>query len=118
MEVEFIACPAATQEAIWLRRFLQSLEIVKDVFGPTTVYSDSQDMIAYVKESKYHERTKHIDTKNNFIRDIISRNEVILKYLPTHEMVADPFTKSILRDMFSIHVKSVRLRRLYYMLII
>ena len=112
MEVEFITCSAIVQEAIWLRRFLQSLGIVKDVFGPTTIYSDSQAMIAYVKDPKYHGRTKHIDTKNNFIRHIIARNEVILKYLPTHEMVADPFTKSISRDMFFVHVKSLGLRRL------
>ena len=63
MEVEFIACPAATQEAIWLRRFLQSLEIVKDVFGPTTVYSDSQVVITYVNNPKYHGRTKHKDKR-------------------------------------------------------
>ena len=40
------------------------------------------------------------------------QNEVILKYLPTHEMVIDPFIKSILRDMISIHVKSLGLRKL------
>ena len=91
---------------------MQSLKIVKDVFGPTTIYSDSQAMIAYVKDPKYHGRTKHIDTKNNFIRDIIARKEVILKYLPMREMVVDPFTKSISRDMFSIHIKSLGLRRL------
>ena len=62
--------------------------------------------------TKYHERTKHINTKNNFIRNIIARKEVILKYLPMHEMVVDSFTKSISRDMFSIHVKSLGLRRL------
>ena len=72
---------------------MQSLGIVKDVFGPTIVYNDSQAMIAYVKDLKYHGRTKHIATKNNFIRDIIAQNDVILKYLPTHEMVVDPFTK-------------------------
>ena len=88
------------------------MEIVKDVFRPTTIYSDSQAMIAYVKDPKYHGRTKHIDTKNNFIRDIIARKEVILKYLPMREMVVDPFTKSISRDMFSIHIKSLGLRRL------
>ena len=88
------------------------MEIVKDVFRPTTVYSDSQVAIAYVKDPKYHERTKHINTKNNFIRNIIAGKEVILKYLPMREMVADPFTKSISRDMFSIHVKSLGLRRL------
>ena len=51
--------------------------IVKDVFGPTIVYNDSQAMIAYVKDLKYHGRTKHIATKNNFIRDIIAQNDVI-----------------------------------------
>ena len=112
MEVEFIACSATVQEVIWLRRFLQSLGIVKDVLGPTTFYSDNQTAIAYVKDPKYHGRTKHIDTKNNFIRDIIARKEVILKYLPMREMVVDPFTKSISRDMFSIHIKSLGLRRL------
>ena len=72
MEPQFIECSAAVQEPIWLRRFLQSLGIVKDVFGPTTVYSDSQAAIAYVKDPNYQGRTKHIDTKNNFIRNIIA----------------------------------------------
>ena len=95
-----------------MKRFLQSLGIVNDVFGPTTVYSDSQVAIAYVKDLKYHRRTKHIDTKDNFIRDIIAQNDVILKYLPTCEMVVDPFTKSISRDIFFVHVTSLGLRRL------
>ena len=94
-----------------MRIFLQRFGIVNDVFGPTTVYSDSQATIAYVKDSKYQEKTKHIDTKNNFIRDIIVQKDVILKYLPTCEMFVDSFTKSILRDMFFVHVKSL-LRRL------
>ena len=92
--------------------------IVKNGFRPTTVFSDSQAAIAYLKDPKYHVRTKHIDTKNNFIRDIITQNEVILKYLPTQEMIVDPFTKPISRDMFSTHVRSLRLRRLQSMLII
>ena len=101
-----------------MRIFLQSLGIVKDVFEPTIVYSDSQTTIDYVKDPKYHRRTKHIDTKNNFLRDIIAQKKVILKYLSTCEIVVDLFTKSILRDIFSIHVKSLGLHRLQFMLII
>ena len=112
MEVEFIVCSVTKQEVVWLRRILQSLGIDKDVFKPTIIYDDNQVAITYVKDPKYHRRTKHIDTKNNFIRDIIEQNEVILKYLPTCEMAADPFTKSISRDMFSVHVKSLGLCRL------
>ena len=69
-------------------------------------------MITYVKDPKYHGRTMYINTNNRFIRYIIALKEVILKYILTHEMVVDPFTKSILRNMFSIHVKSLGLRRL------
>ena len=88
---------------------MQSLRIIKDIFESTIVYSDNQVVIAYIKDLKYHGRTKHIDTKNNFIRDIIAQKEVILKYLPTREVVANSFTKFIPRDMFSIHVKSLGL---------
>ena len=112
MKTQFIASLTAIQEVVWLKRFLKSLGIIKDVFGPTTIYNDKQAKIAYVKDPKYHGRSKHIDTKNSFIRDIIARKDVIMKYLPTREMVVDPFTKSISRDMFSARVKSLGLRRL------
>ena len=36
------------------------------------VYSDSQAVIVYVKDQKYHRSTKHIDTKNNLTRNIIA----------------------------------------------
>ena len=76
------------------------------------MYSDGQATITYVKDPKYHEKTKHIDTKNNFIRGIITQKDVILKYLPTHEMIGDLFTKFILRDIFFVHDKSLKLCRL------
>ena len=52
MEAEFFACLIAivVQEAVWLKRIMQSLEIVKDSFGPTIVFSDSQAVIAFVKD--------------------------------------------------------------------
>ena len=113
MEIEFTVCLVVILEVVWLKRFLlQSLGKVKDDLGPTTIYNDSQAVITYVKDPKYHGKTKHIDTKNNFIRDIITQKEVILKYVPTHEMVVDPFVKSIIRNTFSIYVKSLGLRRL------
>ena len=61
-----------------VEKFLQSLGIVKDVFKPMIVFSDSQFGTIYEKNLKYHGRSKHIDTKNNFIRDIIAQKEIIL----------------------------------------
>ncbi|XP_073317213.1 secreted RxLR effector protein 161-like [Primulina huaijiensis] len=100
MEAEFVACTSAVQESVWLKRFLCHLGIVSSPVGPLTICCDSQSAIAYTKDPKYHEKTKHIDTKYNFIRDIVEKKEVTLKCIPTHMMVADPFTKSIPRDIF------------------
>lgn len=112
MEAEFIACSAAVQEAVWLKRFLQSLGITKDSFSFVKIQCDNQAAIAFVKDPKYHGRTKHIDIKNNFIRDIVARKDVVLQYISTHLMVADPFTKPLTRDVFRSHVESLGLRRI------
>ena len=112
MEAEFVACSAAVQEAVWLKRFLEDLDVSKGMGKPVTVYCDSQAAIAYTKDSKYHSKSKHIETKYNFVRDIISKKEVMIQYISTREMVADPLTKAMTRDVYESHAKSLGLRRL------
>ena len=112
MKSEFVACSAVVLEAVWLRCFLQHLGITGENSGPVRINCDSQAAIAYTKDPKYHCRTKHVDIKYHFVRDIVARKEVIPRYIPTHRMVADPFTKPMTRDVFHVHVKSLGLRRL------
>ncbi|OMO58188.1 Integrase, catalytic core [Corchorus capsularis] len=102
MEAEFIACSAAVQEAVWLKRFLGSLGVPSAV-DPMTIHCDSMAAIAYTKDPKYHGRTKHIDMRNNYIRDLIAQKEVILKHISTSHMVVDPLTKPIPRDAYVTH---------------
>ena len=97
MEAEFVACSAAVHEG--------ASRLV-------TIYCDNQAAIAYTKDSKYHNKSKHIETKYNFVRDVIGKKEVIIQYISTHEMVTDPFTKAVTRDVYSSHAKSLGLRRL------
>ncbi|XP_074569538.1 uncharacterized protein LOC141826187 [Curcuma longa] len=68
MEAEYVACAAAVQEAVWLRRFLKHLKITEDSGSPVTVYCDSQAAIAFSKDPKYHSKdpfTKPL-TKESF----------------------------------------------------
>ena len=76
------------------------------------LYYDSQAAIAYTKDPKYHSKTKHIDIKYNFMRDVVANGEITLQYIPTREMIANPFTKAISRDLFEKHVKALGLRRI------
>uniref|UniRef100_A0A2N9FJ35 Integrase catalytic domain-containing protein n=1 Tax=Fagus sylvatica TaxID=28930 RepID=A0A2N9FJ35_FAGSY len=52
MESEYVACSAAVQEAVWLRRFLQRLDVVASAMDPVTIYSDSMATLAYPGEAR------------------------------------------------------------------
>ena len=56
---------------------------------------NNQVAIAYTKDLKYHCKTKHIDTKYNFVKDMVACKEVNKKHISTHEMVINPLTKPI-----------------------
>ena len=73
MEAEFIACSAVVYEVVWLRRFFMNLGI-QSSNNIVTIYSNNQAVIAFTKDPKFHSRTKHIDTRYNYIRDIITKS--------------------------------------------
>uniref|UniRef100_A0A2N9F7V6 Integrase catalytic domain-containing protein n=1 Tax=Fagus sylvatica TaxID=28930 RepID=A0A2N9F7V6_FAGSY len=106
MESEYVACSAAVQEAVWLRRFLQRLGVTAHAEDAVLLYSDSTSALAYAKDPKYHGKAKHIELRYHYIRDMVSQGEVILQHISTGSMVADPLTKPIARDLFFSHTKS------------
>lgn len=100
------------REAVWLKRFLKHLGIVKDATDPVTVRCDNQAAIAYCKDPKYHCKTKHIDTKHKYIRDTVAKKKVHIEYIASKDMIADPFTKPIPRDAFMSHVKGFGMHKM------
>ena len=100
MESEYIACSSAVQEIVWLQRFLRHFYTEDRSSEPVTLYSDSTTAIAYAKDPKYHGKSKHIDIRFHYIRDMVAHGEVVLKHISMTSMVADPLTKAIARDAF------------------
>ena len=47
-----------------------------------------------------HQRTKHIDIRHHFIKDLVDSGQVLLKYLPTDKMLADILTKPLPKPRF------------------
>ena len=111
MEVEFVPLSVAVQEVIWLKRFLNHLGVVNGLSNYVIVNCDSQATIAFTKNPKYHLKTKHINIRYNFVRDIVAQKNVRLEYISTHKMIIDPFTKPVPRDLVQGHVKSLGMRK-------
>lgn len=112
MEAEFVACTSAVQEAIWLKRFIEHLGFGNESTNPVLVYCDNTAAIAYMKDPKYHSKTKHIDIKYNFVRDYIAQKVVTVQHISTKNMVADPLTKPIAKELYDKHVKAIGMRKM------
>jgi KUP system potassium uptake protein len=61
----------------------------------TTIWEDNQSAIAYPLNALVSETTKHIGLKWHFLKDHVEQGTIKLGYLPSDQMVADMFTKSL-----------------------
>ena len=57
-----------------------------------------------VKKQMYHERTKHIDVKLQFIRDEVGKGNVIVSKIYTNVNPANTFTKALPTAKFKLCV--------------
>ena len=91
-EAEYIAITDVFKEAIWLQGILTEIQ---QLHGKTVVYSDSQSAIHLSKNPVHHERTKHVDVKYHFVREIISSGKIEIKKVPTEDNPSDMGTKIV-----------------------
>ena len=109
-EAEFIALQYATQEAIYLKNFIN--ELLDTSHDPVTIYTDSASSLAIIDapEEQYTQRTKHYDIKRNFFADRIEKRYVTLRHVTTTNQEADMLTKALSPDKVKRFNELVQLR--------
>ena len=60
-----------------------------------TLYCDNISAINISKNPVQHSKTKHIDIRRHFIRELVEDKKIILEYIPTEKQLADIFTKAL-----------------------
>ncbi|KAE8661751.1 hypothetical protein F3Y22_tig00113724pilonHSYRG00184 [Hibiscus syriacus] len=91
-EAEYMAVTEAVKEAIWLQGLLGELGMEQKHIK---VHCDSQSAIHLAKNQVYHARTKHIDVRYHFVREILEEGGVIIQKIRTTENPADMLTKVV-----------------------
>jgi hypothetical protein len=54
---------------------------------------DNTSVISVSKKLVLHSKTKHIEVRYHFLRDNVDKGKIALIYVPTHDKLADIFTK-------------------------
>nr|XP_010912064.1 uncharacterized protein LOC105038071 [Elaeis guineensis] len=96
-EAEYMALTEAEKEAIWLKGLVQDLDLEQDCLD---IHCDSQSALHLARDQMYHERTKQVDVRYHFIRDLVEKGDVRLQKIYTAYNLADMFTKPILAIKF------------------
>lgn len=94
-EAEYIAATEAGKELLWLVRFLLELGMQQE---DAIVFCDSQSAIDLSKNATYHSRTKHIDVRFHWLRDVIENQQMKLKKIHTDKNPSDMLTKIVPKD--------------------
>lgn len=92
-EAELYSLSEGVREAIWIRKFLNEIQ-----FGttkPTIIEQDNKSTIAIAKNPIHHQRVKHIDIKLNHMRQYLDKQELVLRWCATEDMIADILTKAL-----------------------
>src|SRR5437016_4070046 len=92
-----MALSDASREAIACIQLYSDLQIVTD--RPPLLYSDSITALLLTDESSPYQRSKHIDTRYHYIRDILQKGEIQVDYVSSEENPADIFTKALGADL-------------------
>jgi acyl-coenzyme A thioesterase PaaI-like protein len=102
-EAEYYAISEVSMELKFLRMILDFLEI--DSGGIMTVYVDNIGAIHLANNASSGTRTKHIDTRIHFVRDLTDGDEKLIKleFVRSENNQSDTFTKNTGKEIFWKH---------------
>ena len=93
-EAEYMALGEAVKEAIWLKSFINDLDIGIH-FNTVPIHVDNQSAIKLAKNPEFHQRSKHIDLRHHFLRQHVRDNTIELRWISGKENPADMLTKAL-----------------------
>ena len=76
---------------------LTEYNVTQDVM---TLYCGNLSAINISKNPIQHSRTKHIDIRHHFIRDLVEDKVIALEHVATELQLADIFTKALDTNQF------------------
>ena len=107
-EAEYVALSEAACEACWLCNLYGELGLLEDV-APTRIRGDNEGSIAMSKNPVFHARTKHIDTRWHFIRELVQDEVVEIESCRDPDQTVDVLTKALPRPKHIKHVADMGL---------
>ena len=93
-EAEIMALSEAAKDVIFYRKLVQGLNSTY-IDGPTRLHTDNQGARDLSYNPEHHDKTKHIQRRHFFVRDLVEGFEVAVPFVATADNIADFLTKPL-----------------------
>ncbi|GJV35442.1 retrovirus-related pol polyprotein from transposon TNT 1-94 [Tanacetum coccineum] len=104
-EAKYVSATESACQAVWLRRIFTNLG--QEQVEATNIMCDNILAVMLARNPILHGRTKHMEIKHHYIRELIAKGEARLESCRTDEQVADLLTKAlpqVKHDDFKAHL--------------
>ena len=91
-EAEYIAMASCCAQLLWVKKLLHDYGITQDTM---CVFSDNTSAINMSKNPVQYSKSKHIEIRYHFIRDLVEEKIVYLEFINIDNQKADIFTKPL-----------------------
>jgi len=104
-EAEYIAASMCACQAVWLVNLCKEFDSSRN--GAVLLLVDNISAIILAKNPIAHGRSKHIEMRFHYLRELVSSGQLRLGYCRSEEQVADLLTKGVTSDVFKRLVKKL-----------
>ncbi len=105
-----MALMETAKEAVWMLDLLMELGLCNDA-SYVPIKEDNQGAMALTRNPEFHARTKHIDIRYHYIREVESSGRITIHYVPTDKMAADSLTKPLTAVKFKRFIDLIGLHK-------
>ena len=82
-EAEYVAATHVAKQVLWQRALFDELGLTPPNATAPIILCDNQAAIAIAHHPEFHARTKHIDIALQFLRDLVKKRKLQIKYIHT-----------------------------------
>jgi hypothetical protein len=97
-EAEYVAAASCCSQLLWITYTMS--DFVEE-YTHVPLQCDNTSAISVAKNLVLHSKTKHIEVRYNFLRHNVEKGNIALIHVPTHDLLADIFTKPLDQTTFS-----------------
>ncbi|GJS29764.1 retrovirus-related pol polyprotein from transposon TNT 1-94, partial [Tanacetum coccineum] len=104
MMAEYVACYHAASHAMLLRNVISRLNIVDSISRPLILYCDNSSAVRFSNSTSSTGTGLYLKTTYLYVREKVEDNSIVIEYISTHDMLADPLTKGLPPKLLLEHV--------------